>query len=313
MMNGKSYHWTLVAVAMLFLTLSAQPAGAKSESFTDTFDKTYPMEPSGRFTFKGVNEDVSLQAWDKETLEVRATFKGKGQAPEVRIDPDPADFTIEVDRESGRKKYQSVTFAIRVPGGVQVEVGVVSGDVSVQGVRGGLDVETVSGDVDAARVGKRLDVETVSGDLYLNDVDVKRCSLKTVSGKLEAHSLGTGNLSHETVSGDVKWVSSRCESLRLETVSGDVHYAGELVEGGSFELSTYSGDVTLVLPKSTSFRIDMDTFSGDLSCDFPLDKIARENGEKLSGIHGGGKSEIKVDTFSGNVEIRKGGGNSKKP
>ena len=308
MLRKKLYSGTLIGAALLLAITTASTVQAKTENFQDSFEKSYPIDPSARFTFEGVSDELSLRTWEKETVEVRATFKGKGEAPEVRIDTDTEDFSIEVDHDSGRKKTKSVTFEIRIPEGVQADIKGVSGDFSILGIKGGLRAETVSGDITADGIGRKVIVETVSGDLSIDRCEVKQFKAESVSGEILAADLKTGDLVAETVSGDVLCKKVRSESIRLATVSGDVIYKGEIVEEGTYEISTYSGDVMLSIPPSSSFRIGMDTFSGDLTCDFALEKIAKENGEKLSGVHGGGKSEIKVKTFSGDVMIRKGEG-----
>jgi len=285
MMRKTYYTLTVFGSALLLAATTAATVQAKTEAYEDSFEKSYSIDPSARFTFEGVSDELSLRAWEKEAIEVRATFKGKGKAPEVRIDTDPKDFTIEVDHSSDRKKTKSVTFEVRLPAGVQADIEGVSGDFIIDGIRGGLRAETVSGDVTAAGVGRKISVETVSGDLSIDRCDVKHFEAESVSGEIRAADLRSGDLVVETVSGDVQCERARCESIRLATVSGDVYYSGEIVEDGTYELSTYSGDVMLSIPPASSFRIGMDTFSGDLTCDFSLEKIARENGEKLSGVH----------------------------
>ncbi len=305
MLRKKFYTGTLIGAAMLLAVTTAATVQAKTETFQDSFEKSYPIDPSARFTFEGVSDELSLRTWVKEIVEVRATFKGKGKAPEVRIDTDAQDFSIEVDHESGRKKSKSVIFEIRLPEGVQADIKGVSGDFSIHGIKGGLRAETVSGDIAADGIGRKVLMETVSGDLNIDRCNVKQVKAESVSGEIMAADLKTGDLVAETVSGDVLCKKVRSESIRLATVSGDVIYKGEIVEAGTYEISTYSGDAILTIPPTSSFRIGMDTFSGDLTCDFALEKIAKENGERLSGVHGRGKSEIKVKTFSGDVIIRK--------
>lgn len=297
---------TIIAVALILGVVAASTShAAKAETFQESFEKTYPIESTARFSFEGVSDDLVVKVWDEKKIEIKATFSGKGKAPEVKIDPDTSDFEIEVDHSGTRRKSQSVKVVVRLPEGVKADINNVSGDLSLEGVKGGIQINLVSGDVTVSEIGEKLEVNTVSGDLHVEKADVKRFDLNTVSGKVICNGLKAKEVSLKAVSGDFRCEKSRCENITMNAVSGDVFYEGALVEGGTYEFSTKSGDVTLSIPAETSFRIDLSTFSGDLTCDFPLDKIKRTNGESLSGVHKDGKAEIEVSTFSGEVIIKK--------
>ena len=104
-------------------------------------------------------------------------------------------------------------------------------------------IESVSGDVTLSGRAGRLDIDTVSGDVHAPMVGSR--------GKLES------------VSGDIDVAGGPFEQMSASTVSGDLDVRGG-PSLGNMQIETMSGDVNLTLPPSTSARLDASTFSGDI-------------------------------------------------
>lgn len=96
------------------------------------------------------------------------------------------------------------------------------------------------------------------------------------------------------------------QQLNLSTVSGDVQVAGKLAAGGTIGIDSMSGDAQLQLPADVSSAIHASTFSGDLRSDFGTpEKSGHGPSSQLNATAGAGNGKITVETFSGDLRIRK--------
>ncbi len=164
----------------------------------------------------------------------------------------------------------SVDFVVRLPAGLKLDLKTVAGDVVGQGLRG-----------------ENIDVGTVSGDLRMTDV---------TAAVLDAAS----------VSGDVDLDRVRAREVSAETVSGNVSYTGEIDWRGGYDFRTLSGDVVLTLAGEPDAQVSAMTFSGDLTSDFPVTRdSARKRRNRFNATWGKGGAQIDLESFSGDIEIRR--------
>lgn len=163
-----------------------------------------------------------------------------------------------------------VTFTVKVPANTNLTVSTVSGDVNGHGIRGDTEARSVSGDV------------------TLTDV---------VAKVVEA----------QTVSGNVELTRVNADEVAAETVSGDVDFSGEIHKGGDYDMKTLSGDVIMRIPKNAGAEISGATFSGDFQTSFPITTKATSRytrRQRIDGTIGDGSARIRVESFSGDVELR---------
>ena len=163
-----------------------------------------------------------------------------------------------------------VNFTVKIPANTNLNVGTVSGDVIGHGIRGDTEARSVSGDV------------------RLSDV---------VAKVVEA----------QTVSGNVELLQVNADEVAAETVSGDVDFTGEIRKGGDYDMKTLSGDVIMRIPKNAGAEITGATFSGDFSTSFPITTKATSHytrKQRINGTIGDGSAKIRVESFSGDVELR---------
>jgi hypothetical protein len=153
-------------------------------------------------------------------------------------------------RENRHSIDVEVNYVVRVPAGVELDAGIVSGDIVAEGLR------------------SEVHAGTVNGDIYISTSEMARAN--TVSGSIEVEMGATEweHLSFNTVSGDITvWLPAGIDTdVDFESLSGDIdsdfditmtsrrsrRWIGAEVEGyigssGERELTfnTVSGDVTL--------------------------------------------------------------------
>lgn len=268
-------------------------------------DQTRPLDPRGRIEIDNLKGRVEVRGWDRPEVKITGSL-GEGVEKFV-LEGDRNVLHIEVKYPSRSKRTEPTVLILQVPLRAELEIDTVSADITVHGMAAReMALESVSGDITANGAPGRAKVESVSGDLNLtfNSSDV---AVSTVSGDLTLNGRLTGEVSVETVAGDVR-VDSKGEKLssfRAGTVSGDVQARMALADDGEVKMESVSGDLLLLMPRDLSAQVSGESFSGDLTA--PDAKIEREDFGPGSSFHthyGAGKGEIRLESFSGDAELR---------
>lgn len=262
------------------------------------FDFRRDLAPGKRFFLQNIIGNVRVTGTSGRSVEVTAV-KRQGRHGE------PEDVTLEVveldngvalcvrypqqrNRYRGSDNRQSkspcssdwggnqerndteVDFTVRVPSGLLLHIGTVSGDVAAERLEGDLELSSVSGDVRLAG--------------------------------------GTGpSIELETVSGDVEILDGRAKEVFGHTVSGEVTFRGPLLADGSYEFATTSGNIDVTLPESPNAKLSAATFSGRFSSDLPTTQDgARRNRRRHNATWGNGSARLDLESLSGNIRITTG-------
>jgi DUF4097 and DUF4098 domain-containing protein YvlB len=320
----------LIGVVWLVFSLSAQ-GSLFGFGFVERSENIAPQSfTAQRVVIKGGSDQVELVPTDGDTITLAGTRHGFGWGDgaaedslgrlEIVTDSSSGTLVIEVRRPDfsgiGRSPYAELRIAL--PGGVSAEANLVSGDMSVAGVRSDVELTTVSGDIEAENTAGALtvrttsgevrlsehmgglDVETVSGDVYA-DGALAAPRVKTVSGDVELDGV-SGAVELRSISGDLSLRDAERSTLNVESTSGDVSFAGTLAGGASSRIGNISGDVDVELASPRDLRLAVTTASGDLESDLDLREARRERRE-LSGVLGDGTTGLTISTTSGDVAV----------
>jgi hypothetical protein len=244
--------------------------------------------------------EITVTGWERPEAKIHAASEGP-----------PIQATIGRDRIAldvhPHHDDRDVAFDLTVPFGTRVIMHSVSGDVRVHDVRGELDGRTVSGDADVAGA-TATTLESVSGDLRAHGI-AGNVRVLSVSGDVDLEDV-RGDVDIGTVSGDIMVPRARSRAVHVESVSGDVAYGGPIDPTGRYEFHSHSGDVTLHLPASASAALSLDTFSGSVDSDFPVPLTdARQVGlgHHIDGMLGQGGPRVTIETFSGDIALKRSG------
>lgn len=297
---------TPLACTPLLLCLSVGQALAGTP-----INLSHAAAPNARISIANVSGSVRVTAWDRPLVAVSGEL-GSGAKP-LAITGNDASLAIKVEPQASgswfnwgsNRNMAPTTLDLRVPRGASLDVQVVSAPLSIDGTDGGtIKVTTVSG---RARIDARtpqLTVDSVSGTIELAG-RATQANLQSVSGGILAPVIGD-QAKLQTVSGRIQAGGGPWHKLVLSTVSGDAQLAGSLAAGGSLAVDSMSGNVQLQLPAATSATLHASTFSGDLRNDFGA--AARDgtgSGHTLDTRLGAGNGSIKLETFSGDLHIRR--------
>jgi len=270
------------------------------ESYSETVEQRFSFEGTPRLRVRNVSGETSITAAGTSG-EIRIVARKRVSAGsedrakrllqnlEVRMEQSGDELVVEphlYEQERGwldlfRGKRFRVDFDITVPAECAIDAQTVSGEISIEGPRGPLEVQSVSGDVRLDDVQGPMRLKSVSGD-----VDCRRY---------------LGHLEGNTVSGDVTIVAAGLRSCQLHTVSGDILIEGRLDPRKEHDFKTISGDVELALAEPDA-TIDYRTASGDVECQLPA-RIVRRGRKEYSVVLGAGQGHVAVKTVSGDLTV----------
>ncbi len=297
--------------SLRYLTLlAALHAGAV---WADTpLDLTHAATPNVRVSISNIKGEVTVTAWDRNTVHVGGTL-GDGARPlEITGPDDDLEIKVRAQGHSGLLNWGSdnamgpSTLNVQVPRGASLDVNVVSAPLSIDGTIGGtVEVSSVSGRVRINARTPKLSVDSVSGSIeQAGHADT--ADLQTVSGDILAPVLGD-EARLETVSGKIQVHGGPWKKVTLSTVSGDLDVAGGMAADGKMDIDSMSGDVQVSLPPDVSTSIHASSFSGNLRSAFGATEHNEHGpGSELNATVGSGSARIVVESFSGDVRIRNG-------
>jgi hypothetical protein len=264
-----------------------------------------------KISISNVAGTVNVIAWDRSEVQVTGSL-GDGTKPlaitgsndhlEIKVEPRGGSHWFNW---GGDSRMGSTTLELHVPKAASLDINVVSAPLVIDGMDGGsIEVNTVSG---KARINARtpsLTVDSVSGGIEQAG-HAEKAELQTVSGEILAPSLGA-HVELQTISGRIQASGGPWQKLSLSTVSGDVQLTGGLTTGGSIDVDSMSGDVQLQLPANTDASLHASSFSGNLRSDFGTPTQPEHGpGSALDTRLGNGQGKINIETFSGDLRVRR--------
>jgi DUF4097 and DUF4098 domain-containing protein YvlB len=293
---------------------------------TEPFSGTYRVGADGALDLQNISGDIRVTPGSGNEIRVEAVKRvrhrdaaeGKRFLSAMRIEATTVGNRVEIrtvyPRTTGRQSISArIDYTVVVPVGTAVAIKSISGDLTVNGVRGEVRAETTSGDVEVSATPNLAVAKTVSGDVRARDIGAETgLTLGTVSGTVIATALKVRTLDAGTVSGDIQLSNLQVERLTAKTMSGNVGYDGALTRGSRYELHAHSGNVRLVLPANTAgFALDASTFTGSIRTDFGVqvtsigDERRRSLNRAMRGTFGDASASLALRSFSGNVVIVK--------
>jgi hypothetical protein len=256
--------------------------------------------------------EIRVFASDRPTVAVRSTRIGRGGVDSfTRIEQIDNTIVVAVDNvqwmnigDLGRSVVDLVKGTGQLRGigstGFDVEIelpreiaahpqnrsklSTASGEVTVTGLSGKLDVNTASGEITIEEGAAVLTANTASGEVTTTDVD--------------------GRITIRSASGDISVQRSQLEHLAVNTASGDVDVEATMAGRETSTLNTVSGDVNLRLTAPAA-RLTLSTVSGDSNVHAEFEKDGRGQW-RLVPNNAAASSEgptIAIKTVSGDISV----------
>jgi len=285
-----------LAAALLLGAAAARAAGAQ-----ERVDRGLPADRELSLRIFNLTGSVRVVGWDRDSVAVSGTlgrglrFVMGGSRQAIKLGPDPAG-----DPEAAARSPSVIE--VRVPRTARVWVKTGSAPVTVEGVRGGLDLYTVDGAIVVAGDPRELRAESMDGDVVVAGTPAW-ARVKTAAGAVTLRG-GGGDVGLTSVSGALTLAGGPTERARLETVSGPITFTAAMVRGGSYDLESHGGRVELRVATALGVDLEATTLHGVI--EGPLaDGVKRPaDGRRLSLVTGDAGARVSVRTFKGAIHLQ---------
>lgn len=270
---------------------------------------------------------VDIKSWDKNEVKVTGEIDEAAEGYQF-TGTESGRVTFKVimpKRKWGNWKDDGSKLQFWLPKGSELRFEGVNVDVEAKELSGGAKINTVNGDIKAISLAGRVFLETVNGDIRSENLSGE-IRLNTVNGEIDDTS-STGELEIETVNGDIR-TDTRAKELQISNVNGDMDLALDSVR--ELEISTVNGDIDLDINMQNTKEVTITTvggdadirFLGEISADFNVeahsggdidndiskDKVRKDKygpGESLRFTMGSGKTDVEINTVSGDIRLKK--------
>jgi DUF4097 and DUF4098 domain-containing protein YvlB len=198
----------------------------------------------------------------------------------------------------------SVDYEITVPVDTIIRTRSGSGDQTIEGTRGNVDLQSGSGNLKLSQLTGEIRLQTGSGDVRAREI---AGSLRgsAGSGEIEVEEIGSGDVVLHTGSGNIKARGIQ-GAFRGETGSGNITAEG--TQSGAWEIRTGSGNVHVRLPDNAAFDVDLSSSSGTVQVDpavtMTVQGRVEERHKSIQGKVRGGGPLLTVRTGSGDIHIQ---------
>jgi DUF4097 and DUF4098 domain-containing protein YvlB len=270
----------------------------RDQEYQSSIDTTFAFDRRGTVVLAVGTGEIDVTAWDRPQVRVRA----RAERSEIRMDATSTRLSLDISRPRGG----DTRFEITVPIGVRVSARATSGDISIAGTKGGVEVRTQSGDLTVSDVAEVIDLNSYSGDIVARGL-TGNVEVTTLNGEVTLTDV-KGDVEVTSVSGDIDLRSVVARYVRAKSTSGDVTYDGAVDGTGRYELGSHSGSVYLTIPQGTGALLTIATYSGSIESDFPITLKPGEHGigssKRFTFEIGKGDARVSAESFSGDITIR---------
>ncbi|MFH2038051.1 MAG: DUF4097 family beta strand repeat-containing protein [Chloroflexota bacterium] len=210
--------------------------------------KTLQAETNSQILVESVAGDLRVAGWE------RAEIMAKTNGDNLKVEADGSNYAISCDDD----------LILYIPRLASLVVENVSGDASLQALKGQVKLGTLSGELSLNDV-EISEMETSSGDVTLRNIG--SITLENVNGDLNLHK-GRGDCTVVTINGDASLRDVE-GNIRLEKVNGDLYLRN--VRGSVFAEVSADAAVNLKPLPGVEYHISAD---GDLLIHLPEDANA---------------------------------------
>lgn len=308
-MNSLSLIRYRVVRSLLFV-LATSLAGFASVA--GTFDRSFQVNGPVDLEVLTRSGDISIRSGSAGTVSIHGKihlnnswFESSRKADVEELEKNPplrqTGNSVRVDYVNMRNV--SVDYEITVPENTTVRAHSGSGNQSVEGIKGNVDLEAGSGDMQLTRLTGDLRFQTGSGNVRGRQLSGP-ARVKAGSGDIEVEEMGEGDVDIRTGSGNIT-VSGINGGFRAEAGSGDIRANG--TPKSLWNIRTGSGNVDLRVPSESAFDVDISSNSGTVVVDHPVTttvqgRVQEERKSVVGKVRNGGPT-ISVHTGSGDIRV----------
>ena len=305
-----------------------------------------PAQGVTRLVLDDVRGNISLKGDDSAEVKVTGhqTVRALGRNAadrarsnnQIHLERNGEELVLRNEEYRGGPRLIRVSadLEITLPKGVSVEARNRTGDLTIDGLDGGVDVSGGRGDVRLTNIGKDVRIDTRSGDIHAMEikgiVDLQGrgsdVQLESVSGPVNIKGEFSGSLEFRSLAKPLEFTSSRTE-FRIEAIPGSVTMdLGDLkianvtgpvrFQSGTrdiqvtdvtdlLDLKVDRGDIQYIATRAPLPKIDIHTRDGNINLALPENAGFQLDGSTNQGeITNAFGSHVRVDSSGRSATIR---------
>ena len=264
---------------------------------------------------------VKINGWNRNELRVFVQDGSDFGFKVLQTDPRTQDpVWVSVVGIEGKSKFPSQTDCIS---GGEIEIDVpINSTVNFKGEETTTTIDTL----------RKVDVKTSGGDISLRNVSggvlaktfegnltAEQCkgpmALDATAGNIVVFDAGPSEIgdifSAKTTSGAISLQNLSYRQIDANSISGSVAFSGEILSGGSYNLTTSIGSIRMSIPQNSACTVSATYGYGRFNSDLPFkletENLVEGNVKTVVGILGTGErnATLKLTTSNGSIGIRK--------
>lgn len=293
---------TTALMTALTIAQPAPPAAQAPNASAPQTDQTIQVTKGTRLSVQNFAGEVVVRTWDKDVLRVQARHNARTR---VNIATPAGAIAITSARSTG-----SVDYEISAPAWMPIKIEGTYNFVSVEGSRAEVSAENVRGDIVIKGGTALVTARTIEGVIIIEGARGK-INLNAVNEGIRVNG-ASGDIVAETTNGDITLAGIESTSVEVATVNGDVSYEGTLTDRGNYRFTSHNGDLVMTLPETVNATFTVRSYQGDFRTALPVKGPPREEvrqGRRNSYTLGSGSAQVEMETFGGDIRLRRPGGN----
>jgi DUF4097 and DUF4098 domain-containing protein YvlB len=201
---------------------------------------------------------------------------------------------------------------------VRIELRNISGTIVVESwnkdeIRLSATIESKGTHVTPKQINDSLVVDVMSenrGKGDVGDINFKlqvpvdsSVDLETRRGNISVANIRGGLVrAHVSSEGDIELTNITASHVVAQNVIGNIFYDGEFQRFGSYEFKSNKGDITIRIPGDSAFRLEAASPARKIALnDFWNKNFKSQDGRKVVGDVGDGRSSVSIINFSGQI------------
>jgi len=258
-------------------------------------DTTVPVPQGARLRLQNQSGDILIRTWNRQEMRIQAMH-----AARARVEVDVRGQMVDVRVRDRLGMPRAVDYELTVPASMALDVGGMSAEISIDGIRAPVKANTLEGNITLRGGTESISLTALSGRIEVSGAR-GRLEVRAVSNDVAIADV-EGDVIAESVSGNIDMRNVVSRSVDAQVVSGNVVFQGPIDDRGTYTMVSHSGNVTLALPDNANATIAASVSSGTVRSSFSMS--SERQSRRLTRYRlGSGTASIDVETFSGNVRI----------
>lgn len=201
---------------------------------------------------------------------------------------------------------------------VRIELRNISGTIVVESwnkdeIRLSATIESKGTHVTPKQINDSLVVDVMSenrGKGDIGDINFKlqvpvnsSVDLETRRGNISVANIRGGLVrAHVSSEGDIELTNITASHVVAQNVIGNIFFDGEFSRYGTYEFKSNKGDITIRIPGDSAFRLEAASPARRIALnDFWNNNFKNQDGRKIVGDVGDGRSSVSIINFSGQI------------